>query len=211
MGFMSRSIMVFDTPRDRTSAFGHKDVDHSLQTQLIMELRSIAKLHGYFKWDEDAVKLYETWWVARGGPPVPQAKRLAMGYNSRRDLHFFKIAMAYSLARSDDLLVTVDDTQKAISLLLRTENRMKHIFTEMNNTGAMVAMQDVLDVIRQEAAEGRAVNESALVNMLMQRFQPTQVHATIENMVQAEMIKDIGGIGGKGFRQFGPGAKLNAL
>lgn len=211
MGFMSRSIMVFDTPRARTSAFEQGEINHTLQTELIMELREISKLFGYFRWDAGAKALYETWWVARGGPPTPQAKRLAMGYNSRRDLHFFKLAMAFSLARTSELVVNVEDVQKAISLLLRTEDRMKHIFTEMSNTGAMVAIQDVLDMIRQEAADGRNVHESTLVNILMQRFQPTQVHAMIENLVQSGLLAEKGKISGKGFREFGPGEKLSML
>lgn len=208
MGFMSRLIMVFDQARARTSAFEHSDIDHKLQTKLIMELREISQLYGWFKWDKGARALYETWWVEKGGPPIPSAKRLAMGYNSRRDLHFFKLAMAYSLARSSDLEVTVDDVTKAISLLLRTEQQMKHVFNEMQQAGATMAMADVLDVIKQEAADGQRVTESTLIHMLMQRFPSTQVHAMIENMIKSGMIKADGLNAKTGFRTFGPGEKL---
>lgn len=212
MGFMSRAIMVFDHPRVRSNAFEHGEVDHALQQKLIMELRSRSKLYGYFTWEPEAIALYKTWWVDRGGPPTPQAKRLAMGYNSRRDLHFFKLAMCYSLSRGIDLRVNLEDVKNAISLLLRTEDRMKHVFTEMANTGAMVAIQDVLDVVRQEGAAGRAVHESALINLLMQKFAPTQVHALIDNLIKSQMLEVTDSkIQAQGFRDFKPGRKLTVL
>lgn len=215
MGFMSRSVMVFDRQRDRSSAFRHKKLDEAARTKLISSLRQRAKLFGYFQWSEEAIHLYETWWVDKGGPPVPQAKRLAMGYNTRRDLHFFKLAMAYSLARGTDLIVTLDDATQAISLLLRTEERMKFIFAEMANTGVMVAIQDVLDIIRQETGAGRTVHESVLINALQSRFPPNQVHAIIDNLEKAQMIKvatDKAGIPtARGYRSFTAGEKLSLL
>lgn len=211
MGFMSRSIMVFDQPRERSDAFAEGGLDHALQTQLIMELKKRLSLFGYFTWSEPAQALYREWWVKHGGPPIPQNKRLAMGYNARRDLHFFKLAMIYSLSRGMDLRVEVEDVKLAISLLLRTEQNMRHIFTEMSNTGAMVAIQDVLDLVRQEAADGGFVHESTLINLLMQRFQPTQIHAIIDNLEKSGMIEARGQLNARGFREFVPGKKLTLL
>lgn len=214
MGFMSRLIMVFGHQRTRTSAFEHEDVDRVQQTKLITDLRDISKLYGYFKWDKGARALYETWWVEKGGPPTPMAKRLAMGYNSRRDLHFFKLAMAFSLSRSSELLVTEEDARRAIALLLQTENNMKHIFNEMSQAGATMALADVLETIKGDAAEGREVEESRLIHMLMQKFPSTQVHSIIDNMVKTGMLKQTGGLTGAaavGFRRFAPGDKMAAL
>lgn len=217
MGFMSRLIMVFGTAQRRTSAFEHADLDRKLQTNLIMDLREISKLYGYFKWDKGAQALYETWWVERGGPPIPGAKRLAMGYNSRRDLHFFKLAMAFSLSRSNDLMVTGKDAEKAVALLLRTEDRMKHIFNEMSQAGATMALSDILENVKNEALDGRAVEESRLIHMLMGRGIPsTQVHALIENMLTSGLLKDVSdkkltGAAARGFRKFVPGDRAGTL
>jgi len=131
MGFMSRTIMIFDQISERTSAFEFEDVDHKLKSDIIADLKQIRTLYGYFKWEKQAKQLYEQWWVKQGGPPVPQNKRLAMGYNARRDLHFFKLSMAFSLSRSNELLVTVKDAARAIEYLTRSEDRMRHIFNEM--------------------------------------------------------------------------------
>lgn len=213
MGFMSRSIMVYDHPTGRTSAFHHQQLDRTAQQKLIQELRKRSELFGYFQWQPEAKALYETWWVEHGGPPVPQAKRLAMGYNARRALQFFKLSMCYSLSRGMDLRVTLADAERAIALLLRTEDRMRFIFAEMQNTGFMIAMNDVLDVVRQEGAAGRTVHEATLIEMLNSRFPPTQVHAIISNLEKAQMIElaPNKGLTAQGFREFRPGKKLSLL
>lgn len=209
MGFMSRSIMVFDVPRERTDAFEYEDVDHALQSKLVMDLKQIKQLHGWFTWTPEARALYKQWWVKDGGPPIPQNKRLAMGYNGRRDLHFFKLAMAFSLSRTNDLIVTIEDAARAIELLTRTEDRMRHIFAEMTSTGAIAAYGDVIEAVRHRCAEGGRMPEADLVHMLMDRYQPTQVSQLIEHMLTSEIIKEApGAVTGKGFRSFVPGRKL---
>lgn len=214
MGFMSRLIMVFAAPRARTSAFEHDDLDRQMQSKLITDLREISKRYGYFKWDKGARALYETWWVERGGPPIPGAKRLAMGYNSRRDLHFFKLAMGYSLSRSSELVVTAEDATKAIALLLKTEKQMNNVFNEMAQAGATLALADVIETVKAQSIEGKPVAESTLMHLLMQRFPSTQTRSLIDNMIKTGMLKQVGGlegVGGVGFRTFVPGEKAGTL
>jgi hypothetical protein len=202
MGFMSRSVMVFDQPRERKSMFETVDVDHKLLADLIHDLKIITGTHGWMSWAPEAVALYNEWWVKQGGLPIPQAKRLAMGYNARRELHMVKLAMAFSLSRTMDLRVEISDVAGAIELLLLTEERMRHIFSEMSNTGSMVAIEDALDMVKNNAAAGKETSESDLVNNLMQRFPPGQVFAVIENLLSSNALKVSGGIGAKGFRKF---------
>jgi len=212
MGFMSRTIMIFDQAKTRTSAFDHEDVDHKLKADIISDLKTIRTLYGYFKWEKGARQLYEEWWVKNGGPPVPQNKRLAMGYNARRDLHFFKIAMTFSLSRSNDLLVTVKDAGRAIEYLTRSEDRMRHIFNEMASTGAVAAYGDVIDAVRVRAADGGCMPEADLIHMLMDRFQPTQINALIDNLLSSQVLAvKPGSIIGAGLRSFIPGLKMGSV
>lgn len=211
MGFMSRSLMVFDTPRERRSMFEFRDVDNKLKADLIHDLKIVADLHGYMEWTKDAVSLYHQWWVEAGGQPVPSQKRLAMGYNSRREIHMAKLAMIHSLARENTtqghLLVTISDVQSAIKDLLHFEAQMKNIFYEMATTGSMVALADVIDRVKVNYAESKDTPEAVLIEMLMQRFPSTQVHSMIENMISSKAIQlspqstEI-----KGTRRFVPGS-----
>lgn len=208
MGFMSRSIMVFDTPRERRSMFELRDVDHKLKADLIADLKAISELYGYIEWENDAVALYDEWWVQAGGQPVPSQKRLAMGYNSRRELHMAKLAMIHSISRSNDLFVSVTDVAAAIKDLLHFEAQMKNIFIEMATTGSMVALADVLDRVKVNTAEGKKTDEATLIEMLMQRFPSTQVHSMIENMISSKAIVSCGGVEIKGMRKFTAGQSI---
>jgi len=212
MGFMSRSILVFDLPRERTSAFHYADVDHELKSKIIHDLKQIRQIHGWFRWSKQAISLYEEWWVKLGGPPVPQNKRLGMGYNARRDLHFFKLAMVFSLSRTNDLHVTVEDAARAIELLTATENRMRHIFNEMAATGASAAYGDVIEAVRVRSADGGAMEEADLIHMLMDRYQPTQIKAIIDGMLGSQVLALAPSqVQAVGFRRFIPGPKIGML
>lgn len=214
MGFMSRNIMIFDIPRERKSAFGAVQADPKLQADLIADLRHISKLSGWMTWTREAIALYEEWFVEHGGMPIPQSKRLAMGYNARREIHMLKMAMILSLAETDDLIVTLAHAGAAIELLLNTEDAMKNIFTEMSNTGSMVALEDALEIVRTKAAAGEPTAEATLIELLMSRFPPTQVHAVIQNLIDSHAIKEVqvkGGINAKGFRNFMPGSRSGTM
>lgn len=208
MGFMSRSIMVFDTPRERRSMFELRDIDHKLKADLIHDLKRLGDLHGWMEWTPEAIALYQEWWVEEGGKPIPSQKRLAMGYNSRRELHMAKLAMIHSLSRSDTLVVELTDVAAAIRDLLHFEAQMKNIFIEMASTGSMVALSDVIDKIRTDSSDGKLTDEAVVIEMLMQRFPSTQVHALIENLIQSKTIVVGGGIDQKGLRKFKAGSAI---
>ncbi len=212
MGFMARSIMIYDQPGPRRSVFEAHEADYKLEADLIHDLRQLNGMHGWFKWENEARRFYESWWVDNKGAPVPQAKRLAMGYNVRRELQFLKFAMICSLSRGNDLTVTVQDAKRALQFLLTFEGNMRYIFADMNNTGTMIAIQDVLDIVRAKDAEDSHVDEAELINLLMQRMPSTQVNSTIENLVTSNALglKPNAPVV-KGFRKFVPGSKLNLM
>lgn len=208
MGFMSRTIMVFATSKTRKSAFDVPDKDHKLRADLIHDAKAIFNLNGWMKWTPQAVGLYETWWVQHGGVPIPQNKRLAMGYNGRRELHMMKMAMGMSLSESDNLIVQESHVAAAIEMLLEAESFMPHIFNEMAASGSMVAIEDAIDLVRTMAANGKDTPEAALIETLMQRFPSTQVMSIIENLLGAGAIKSVGSINARGLRKFRPGDQL---
>lgn len=208
MGFMSRMMMIWDTPGPRRSMFLLKEVDSRLKADLIHDLEQVSNAHGWMVWDEKATLLYDEWWVEQGGLPVPQAKRLAMGYNARREIHFAKLAMIMSLSRGDELVVTIEDVGRAIETLLLFESNMRHIFSEMSATGSMVALQDVIDKIRADTGEGKQTEEATVIELLMQRFPSTQVHSLIENLLASGAIVKSGGMDVRGLRKFQASSKV---
>lgn len=126
------------------------------------------------------------------------------------------MAMIFSLSRTNDLTVTIEDAARAIKLLTETEHRMRHIFNEMAATGVSAAYGDVIDAVRARAADGGAMDESELVHMLMDRYQPAQVKLLIEQLITSQLIKQVTSAGGVninavGFRKFTVGDKVGII
>lgn len=202
MGFMSRSIIIWDTPPQRRSYFEDSLIDYKLQEDLISDLRLIFEQHGWMKWTAPAMALYDEWWVKHGGEPIPKHKRLAMGYNGRRELQILKLSMIFSLAMGDDLIVTETHVAAAIRQLLEAESQMQHIFNEMSSTGSMVAIEDIMDVVRTRSAAGEETHEAQIIELMMQRFPSTQVHSMVENMIASKMLEVSGNSAIRGMRKF---------
>lgn len=209
MGFMARTIMIFDTARERRSMFESKEVNTTLQAKLTADLREIFNTHGWMSWDKAAIALYEEWYVRAGGHPIPQHKRLAMGYNGRRELNMIKLAMIWSLADSTDLIVREPHVAAAIEMIIEAESKMSHIFDEMSQAGSMVAIEDIIELVRRNELSGKQTDEATLIESLMARFPSTQVHSIIENLISSKTIKNVGGVNAKGFRKFNTGDKVN--
>lgn len=209
MGFMSRAILIWGVPPPRRSMFVDGEVNHKLQADLIADLQDAFTAYGWMKWDRAAEALYDEWWVAKGGLPVPKHKRLAMGYNGRRELHMAKLAMIYSLAETSSLIVEERHVAQAIGTLLEAESQMHNIFNDMANAGSMMAIEDIIEVVRNNTAKDIDTTEADLTEMLMQRFPSTQVHSLINNLQNSGVIQLAGGIDRQGFRTFKLGKKLS--
>jgi hypothetical protein len=208
MGFMSRTVMVWDIPNERQSMFEGASLDLDLQAKLVHDLRTIFNAFGWMQWEKPAIELYEQWWVKHGGNPIPAHKRLQMGYNGRRELQMVKLAMIFSLSQSTELIVTQEHVGRAISTLLEAEQQMQHIFNEMSSAGSIIALEDVMDKIRQNARDNRHTSEAELIEMLMQRFPATQIHSLVDGLLSSNVIEMVGEMQVKGFRKFGPGKRM---
>lgn len=208
MGFMSRSVMVWGVAPPRRSVFKRAAINPKLKSDLIHDLKHIFNSHFYMTWTTAAEQLYDTWWVEHGGNPIPKHKRLAMGYNSRREFHMMKLAMTHSLAESDEPLVEERHVLQAIATLIDAESQMHFIFNEMTSTGSTMALEDVIDYVRINTANDRDTAEADIITILMQRFPSTQVHHHVENLISSGALKSVGGANVKGMRRFRLGAKV---
>lgn len=209
MGFMSRAMMIWDVKPERRSIFKGTVVDTKLLEDLRHDLKDIFDSFGWMKWSPEAEALYNTWWVEAGGEPIPQHARLKMGYNGRREFQMLKLAMIYSLAESSDLLVEEHHVRSAIYTLLEAEAQMHHIFAEMGTAGTINAVEDIIDVVRNNTAAGRDTNEGDLIQMMINRFQPNQIHKMIQNLRDARIIELSNGADVQGIRKFKLGPKVD--
>lgn len=166
-GFTSRIIFVVEQRKGKTITNPNTIAPNpALREKLEADLETISKLTGEFRFDDEALALYEEWYedqdqkVALGMPAVRDPR--FQGYNSRRATHVKKIAMACSAARSDSLVVGEADFQRALALLEHAEQNMPEVFGAIGRSLYAAQTKDVMDFI---AAKGVATKSE-----VMQRF-----------------------------------------
>ena len=164
-GWMARTIFVVEERKRKIVAWPNPP-DPKLKEDLTHDLEQIRTLSGELEFAEGAVEDYETWYVTEeqkmmeGAPSIPDP-RLA-GYNARRATHLWKVAMAVSASRSNDLLVTKRDFARAKLILESTEKKMPRVFGGIGSAPFAQATDAVLQFIMDQKRCTRAELLNAL-------------------------------------------------
>lgn len=185
-GYMSRTIMVFDGTAVKVKLFGTKSFPDT--RPLREDLKRIAELYGEMQWTPDAAEAIEAWHSA-GCPPEPSHAKLKH-YNTRRILYGLKLSMISSISRSDDLIISLEDVQRAQNWLVEAETTTGDIFKSMEGKSDAEVVNQVHFWMTQEVeAKGKPIHISRLY-LYMKELTPTwNVENVIKYMTQAKLIK----------------------
>lgn len=190
-GFTSRSIFVYSGESIHSDIFQEEPKFAELEALylgLLKDLKIIATAFGKMSWDADAAAAI-TAWNRAGLPPVPEHNKLTH-YNSRRLAHAIKLCMVASIARSNELKITVEDYQTALGWLLDVEVRVVDIFHSMGVAGDSRAIDDTWDFIfRLHSKEKKPIEEHRVVRFLQTRVPSHNIMRVIEMMVRGGMLK----------------------
>ena len=160
-GFTSRIIFVVEHKKGKTITNPNlHGVDRELEASIKHDLELIKMLSGKFRFDPQALKLYENWYAEEDrkidmGMPAIRDPRFA-GYVSRRATHIKKIAMTVSVARSSSLIITENDLLRAKGLLETAEVNMSDVFGKVGRTIYTAQTQEVMDIIRSRGTIKRS-------------------------------------------------------
>lgn len=199
MGFTSRLVLIYAAEGKYVSLFAN--TQRSVQTfdNLQHDLKVISSLSGDFFLTPEAVERWEI--VANTSfSPVPDHSKLTH-YNARRAVHLLKIMMCLSAGERDDLKITEDHVDSALSLLHETEREMPHIFSEMVTKGYADANEEVLAFIKEKHNETkRPIQETAIIRFLVGKVPNNQIKNTIELLISSGQLRlHILGGGAKGY------------
>jgi hypothetical protein len=116
-GFASRIIFVYENQvRQRKMYFDDVDWDRiaTLQAQLRDDILHIARLDGEFSHESRALRdRMEEWYIQHA--QMGDVDERIMGYFQRKHVHVHKLAMIYSVAERDDLIITEEHLKKPSS------------------------------------------------------------------------------------------------
>ncbi len=132
-GFTSRIIFIVEEKK-RKIVPEHiiTDAEIELQEKLRRDLDRISQLAGEVTFDEVARKKYIDWYTSEdkklsaGNPPI--ADNRFTGYCERRATHLRKIMILCCASRTDSLIITGQDFDKALRLLHGAEVNMPKTF-----------------------------------------------------------------------------------
>lgn len=187
-GFTSRIIMVFSD--ERTIGDDFESVDTALNPDLVHDLNHIATLVGQFEVTA-AYREAVNNWRAVGEPPTPTHPKL-IHYCTRRRVHLYKLSMLSAIDRSDTLLLTVDDFNRAMGWLVEAEATMPDIFKAGAGNADAKAMDEIYHFVLTTAGVLRGpVPERKIINFAKNLIPISSLERVIVTMQKAGMIKAV--------------------
>jgi len=182
-GFTSRLLMVFSDERIIGDDFAeHSEADW---TDLTHDLEQINGLIGQFEVTE-AYRTAVNNWRANGEQPVPNHPKL-IHYVTRRREHLYKLSMVAAIDRSNALILTEEDFDRAMLWLLEAELHMIEIFKAGALNADAAAMDEILHFILIND-KGQGINEQKITRFASDRIPIHSILRVIEIMEKSGQI-----------------------
>jgi len=189
-GFLSRSILVYSGDTQIRPLFDVETGNREKFRLIKQDFARIGKLYGQMLFDKDAAAAVTKWHMG-GQNPRPEHPKLH-NYCTRRTLHLLKLCMVASAAEGDDLTISLENYQTALSWLIEVENHMPDIFKSMNSGGDSKVIEECWYFCFQLFSKTKQpVPESKVYNFLQQRVPAHSVERVADIMVRAGLLSII--------------------
>jgi hypothetical protein len=191
-GFASRMITVYGAEKRKLIAYpGYSGtgLDETLRAPLIKDLQHIHSLVGTMRLDDEAIAWGEQWYIDHNlyMKTHNEGARKA-DYLARRQTHLHKIAMIWSIARSDSLKITKGDLVKAFEILKIVEKDLDFVLSNVTNSQFQARnKQEVLAIV----ANGHAIEKSEVYRKLYAFMSYRDFDNAITDLMQAGHIEQL--------------------
>jgi len=187
-GFLSRTMLVYSGERQLRSLFAESDINEDEYNLLEEHLAEIASLFGEIKFEKASAVAMDHFHMTDGEPKPDHPKLIS--YNIRRTVHLLKLCMVASVSRSNELVITMEDFERALNWMTEVELYMPDIFKAMSQGGAGKVMEDAwYYLFTTHAKEGKPVLKHRLINFLQERVPVHSIQPTIDMMEQGQMME----------------------
>jgi hypothetical protein len=175
-GLTSRIVFVYEPGRGEKKVFPYQDEE--LYQTLIRDLNQIRIMTGQFKVTGDFMEAYSEWYLNTEQMVFQNPK--FEGYCSRRATHVLKLVQIVTASRSDSLVVTGKDLERAVSILEDAEKRMERTFFGIGKS----RLADVTDKVLTYLASNKRIHMSALLHV----FYRDADHNTLFDIVRTLQV-----------------------
>lgn len=198
-GFSSRMLFVFSAERVKVNPFDESAADEKLKEDLIVDLRAIHGLWGQMQFEPEFADTFSNWYMANC-PPIPEHPKLEH-YLTRRHIHFLKLAMVFSVQRSSELVLRIEDYQDAMDMLIYSEGLIPDLFKSLKGSSDSNVIDEAFNFVWTEFNRSgqKGIPEHRIVRFLSEKVPSHTVLKILEIMVQSRII-EISNIAGPGGR-----------
>lgn len=144
-GLPSRIIFVFENQKGEPTpdAFiGEKEA--RIKQLLLQDLEKIYLMSGSFKLHKQYLDKYTEWYLRQtSSAPCIEDARFS-GYCERRATHLRKLSMILCASRTSDMILTQYDFDRALDLLIKTEERMPLTFLSLGRSAQAQVINEVV-------------------------------------------------------------------
>jgi hypothetical protein len=184
-GFTSRIIFIVEEKKRKlVPEYTPTEAELELAEVLQRDLERISQLSGEMSFDPLAKQLYIDWYVKQdidlnNDKPAINDIRFR-GYCERRATHLQKLMILCSASRGDDMVITAQDFERAVAMLLSAESTMGKTFGGLGKARNSDAAESVLDFIKSMGITTRRV--------ILQKFH-RDIDATTLSDIEATMTQ----------------------
>jgi hypothetical protein len=187
MGTTSRLLMVFTAQGVTIDPLKKRQDFNEHRARLVRDLLEMTKVAGAFTVEERAAIALRAWHTG-GCMPKPEHAKL-LHYITRRITSVMKLAMIASMSRSTDLVIRLQDIDRAKSWLLEAERSMPDIFTDMFKHSDSTAILDTHFFLwREYTRNRRPIHEKRIYDQLWGKVSVDKIPKIIEVMVKSDML-----------------------
>lgn len=186
-GLTARMIMVFAPGKKQSIPIPHlTDDERTLGTILQSDLEKINMLSGSFKVSKDFIDFWVEWYPLQDSRVIFDDNRFT-GYIERRGMHALKLSMICNASRTNDMIITSYDLQRAIMLLESVEKDMQKVFSGVGKSPT----SDILIQVMQYCARFGEVTYEQLITHFYQDADKRTMDGIIQTLSVMNTVKVI--------------------
>jgi len=186
-GIMSRLVPIYYDGDDIPLRAYYNTLSTTYIEALRKDLAQITELQGRFKMEDGLLEHINEY--LEDVPLVPDPAMI--GFNARKRSHLFKIALVISAAKSNDMVITIEDWEEAVDLLWIAEQQMPKALAGFNMSRVGKVTEELAGIVQLwYNSKDKPMPLPVFTMQALRRVSsPSELPSLIEAMVDSRMVR----------------------